>query len=420
MTDRSEAWAAARPPASRTSRRRPTRRSSDRQRSSAPAPRSAASPDCCERWCWPTSLGRFGAGRRLQPRQHHTQHRLRPDPRRDPVGHARAGLRRPLPARRRRRRERGGHGGDQRARSRSTVTAILAAPWIFRAYTWAAGGNAAELERAGVPLLRLFAAADPLLRAHRPRHRHPQRPAPLRRARVRPRPQQPARLRGAAARSPRSPGATPTVAEIIDHPSWLWLLGAGTTAGIVLMTVALWPSLARVGLALPLAVPPARRRRAQGRRAVGLDARLCRREPDRAADRPRAGGAEGEGVPTVYLYAFQFFQLPYGLFAVSLMTTITPELASAASNGDMVRVPRATVVRHPLDDARRACRPSVGMIVLARPLVAGASRSAVRELPSPRQPTSWPTSQSASSVSRCTCSCSAVSTRSRTRGRRSS
>jgi len=39
----------------------------------------------------------------------------------------------------------------------------------------------------------------------------------------------------------------------------------------------------------------------------------------------------------LYLYAFQFFQLPYGLFAVSLMTTITPELASAATNRDMVR-----------------------------------------------------------------------------------
>src|SRR5438128_1095356 len=37
-----------------------------------------------------------------------------------------------------------------------TVAAVLAAPWIFRAYTWAAGKNAHDLERAGVPLLRFF------------------------------------------------------------------------------------------------------------------------------------------------------------------------------------------------------------------------------------------------------------------------
>ena len=65
---------------------------------------------------------------------------------------------------------------------------------------------------------------------------------------------------------------------------------------------------------------------------------------------------EGEGVPTFYLYAFQFFQLPYGLFAVSLMTTITPELSSAASSRRHGPLPRAAVVRHPVDDARRAAR----------------------------------------------------------------
>ena len=37
---------------------------------------------------------------------------------------------------------------------------------------------------------------------------------------------------------------------------------------------------------------------------------------------------------SAYQYAFIFFQLPYGLIAVSLMTAVLPELATAANNGD--------------------------------------------------------------------------------------
>ncbi|MCZ7527816.1 MAG: polysaccharide biosynthesis C-terminal domain-containing protein [Acidimicrobiia bacterium] len=36
-----------------------------------------------------------------------------------------------------------------------------------------------------------------------------------------------------------------------------------------------------------------------------------------------------------YLYAYAFFQLPFGLLAVSLMTTLAPDLASAATRGDL-------------------------------------------------------------------------------------
>ena len=37
-----------------------------------------------------------------------------------------------------------------------------------------------------------------------------------------------------------------------------------------------------------------------------------------------------DGGPFIYISAYAFFQLPHGLFAVSLMTTFTPEMASAA------------------------------------------------------------------------------------------
>jgi putative peptidoglycan lipid II flippase len=45
-----------------------------------------------------------------------------------------------------------------------------------------------------------------------------------------------------------------------------------------------------------------------------------------------------DGAVSAYTYAYIFFQLPHGLFAVSLMTTITPELARAANDGDLGRM----------------------------------------------------------------------------------
>ena len=44
------------------------------------------------------------------------------------------------------------------------------------------------------------------------------------------------------------------------------------------------------------------------------------------------------GVVSAYTYAYAFFQLPHGLFAVSLMTTLGPELASLARRGDTDRL----------------------------------------------------------------------------------
>jgi putative peptidoglycan lipid II flippase len=41
-----------------------------------------------------------------------------------------------------------------------------------------------------------------------------------------------------------------------------------------------------------------------------------------------------DGGAFAYLAAFAFFQLPHGLFAVSIMTTLTPEMASSAGQGD--------------------------------------------------------------------------------------
>ena len=53
------------------------------------------------------------------------------------------------------------------------------------------------------------------------------------------------------------------------------------------------------------------------------------------------------GGPFIYISAYAFFQLPHGLFAVSLMTTFTPEMASAAARNDLARAARPAVARDP-------------------------------------------------------------------------
>ena len=118
-------------------------------------------------------------------------------------------------------------------------------------------------------------------------------------------------------------------------------------------------------------------RGAQGRSAVGLDVRLRGRQPGRAARRvdPRVAGGEGERRPPT-TYAFTFFQLPYGLLAVSIMTTFTPELAESASQ----RRPRRGFTRPARRSACGSSRSSslpagVGYAVLARPLVSRAARA---------------------------------------------
>jgi putative peptidoglycan lipid II flippase len=249
-----------------------------------------------------------------------------------------------------------------------TVTAMVAAPWIFRAYTWASPGkNAADLERAGVPLLRLFipqilfygltALGTAILNARR-RFAAPAFVPILNNVLV----------CGVLLYFAHVAGRGAAVQTVHDNPAWLWLLGAGTTAGIALMTIALWPSLRASGWRFRWEFKP---RDPAVRKVAALSGwTLGYVVVNQIALLVvlALAAREGQGFPTFYLYAFQFFQLPYGLFAVSLMTTITPELASAVSDRDMVRfrerlsygVRLMTLVVLP---------SSIGMIVVARPLI---------------------------------------------------
>src|SRR5699024_1235376 len=107
-------------------------------------------------------------------------------------------------------------------------------------------------------------------------------------------------------------GRNPNLADAVDDPIVYLILGIGTTLGIALMAVALYPSIRRSGVRLDFR-PQFRHPAVQ--RAVRLSgwtfgyviANLVAVNVIQFLAEPGSGG------PTEYQTAFQFFQLPHGL-----------------------------------------------------------------------------------------------------------
>lgn len=216
-----------------------------------------------------------------------------------------------------------------------TAASMLAAPLIVRAYTWGLDPvEQAAQESVAVPLLRLFlpqvlfygltALGTALLNAHR--------------------------RFALAAFAPvlnnvvviavllafwRLAGTDPTIEQVRDDPVLLWLLGLGTTAGIVAMAVVLWPGLRAAGVAIGWNLDwrhPAVNRIA---RLSGWTLGYVITSQIGFVVLLGLANGTGDGAVTAWSYAYLFFQLPYGLFAVAIMTTFLPELASASSRDDL-------------------------------------------------------------------------------------
>ena len=148
----------------------------------------------------------------------------------------------------------------------------------------------------------------------------------------------------------------------------LLLLGIGTTAGIAVMALPLIPAVLRTGVHLR---PVFKLRHP----AVVKVLRLSGWTAGYVAVNQialwivlvLANGTKG-GV-SIYQGAYVFFQLPHGLVAVSLMTTLTPELAETATRGDFAEYRRDFAMGLRL--MTLAILPAAaGLAVLARPVVA--------------------------------------------------
>lgn len=120
----------------------------------------------------------------------------------------------------------------------------------------------------------------------------------------------------------------PTVMAVLHNNKALLLLGLGTTAGVALQTLALIPSIRRV--------------------APGLTVRFRFRDPAIREIGKMSGWTFGyvitnqaslfvvmalafahRGYVTAYNYAYLFFQLPYSIVSLSIMSAVQPQLASA-------------------------------------------------------------------------------------------
>jgi putative peptidoglycan lipid II flippase len=215
-----------------------------------------------------------------------------------------------------------------------TVAGVIAAPWIVDLYTLnVKGGNVAAQQELATSLLRLFmpqmlfygivTLATAVLNARR-------------------------RFLAAAFAPvlnnivviavflalPHISGNSLTVGNVLGDDALVLLIGLGTTAGVVVMALALLPPLGR--LHLHLRFLPAWRHP-----AVLAMLRLSGWTVGYVIANQIALlvvtvlGNGTDGGPFIYISAYAFFQLPHGLFAVSLMTTFTPEMASAAARDDL-------------------------------------------------------------------------------------
>jgi putative peptidoglycan lipid II flippase len=144
------------------------------------------------------------------------------------------------------------------------------------------------------------------------------------------------------------------------------ILAAGTTLGVVAMTVALWPSLRAIGYRLHLRTDwnhEAVRRllRLAGWVALYVAAnQLAYIVIIIVNNRFRSG-------PQIYTTAFTVFQLPYAIFAVSIFTALLPGMSERWSSGSPEGV--RTIVSRGLRDMAVVTLPATaGLLVLAGPI----------------------------------------------------
>jgi putative peptidoglycan lipid II flippase len=126
----------------------------------------------------------------------------------------------------------------------------------------------------------------------------------------------------------------PTLEQVRDDRVLLLLAGLGTTAGIVAMALVLWPAMRRAGIRIHVNLD-------WRNPAVKAVLRLSGWTFGYVIANAAAFwlmvtliNSTGEGPPSAFTYAWALFQLPYGLFTVSIMTTFMPELSSHANRND--------------------------------------------------------------------------------------
>jgi putative peptidoglycan lipid II flippase len=147
------------------------------------------------------------------------------------------------------------------------------------------------------------------------------------------------------------------------------VLGAGTTLGVVAMTVALWPSLRRTGFRWKPAG-------GWGHPAIRRIARLSGWVLVYVAANQLAyiviivlAGGVCDACYQIYATAFIIFLLPHSIFAVSIFTALLPATAERWTDGDIGGV-RSHFSRGLRDTVVVIVPAALAFLVLAEPIVA--------------------------------------------------
>jgi putative peptidoglycan lipid II flippase len=162
---------------------------------------------------------------------------------------------------------------------------------------------------------------------------------------------------------------SPTLANIHAHHTALVLLGIGTTLGVVVQAALLVPSLLRSDLRIRFRWQPGHEAMRRITRLAGWTFGIVlSNQVALVVVLALADGARVAGAVSAYTYAYTFFQLPYGVVAVSVMSAVTPSLSARWAQGNIV------AFRHRMAFGLRSILaiviPSaVGMIILAHPLI---------------------------------------------------
>ena len=252
-----------------------------------------------------------------------------------------------------------------------TVGGILAAPWLATLFTLGAQGSAADVaELRGIVTLFLrlflpqvlFYGLTTIWTAYLNAHRHFAGPMffPVLNNLL---------VVGVLMWFGRSVGFA-AVADLGRLTTGqLWLLGVGTTAGIAAMTLPLWPVARRHGWSFRPSLdwrhPMVRRLGRLGGWAVLY---VVINQVGYLLVIVLTSAIPGNGAFAAYAGAFVFFQLPHGMYAVSVMTALVPGMAEAASAGDLDRF-RVQLVRGIRATALLIVPAAVGLGVLATPIV---------------------------------------------------
>ncbi len=162
-----------------------------------------------------------------------------------------------------------------------------------------------------------------------------------------------------------------TLASVGTHRSELVLLGLGTSLGVVLQGLALWPSLraARLGRLRwhwDLGDAALRRILQLSGWTFGF---VVANQICLFVVTLLAGTASGADPVSSYTYAYAFLQMPYGIVAVTIMAVVTPDLAERWSAG------RTEAFVSRLTTGLRAMLAliipaAVAMLILSKPAVA--------------------------------------------------